>query len=189
MLWQVPASASGNRVVGEAGIDAVDEQARVARLGGVLDRRDELLGEGLPRVLEEDGAAADDVDACGEDACGSPPARRAGGCRPSRCRRRTRGSSPARSSRSVVAVMPVESSSPASSAASLPALESRDTHTPVSSNRGSVMSWVSACRPTLPVPIASDLECHELAPHRSGMGRSRFGKVMPPSTSSVLPVR
>src|SRR4051794_22412901 len=53
--------------------------------------------------------------------------------------------------------MPVELSSPASSAASLPALVSLDTHTPVSSKRGSVMSWVSACRPTLPVPICATL--------------------------------
>src|SRR3954469_14759644 len=53
--------------------------------------------------------------------------------------------------------MPVELSSPASSAASLPPLESLDTHTAVSSKRGSVMSWVSACRPTLPVPICATL--------------------------------
>src|SRR5882757_6956979 len=53
--------------------------------------------------------------------------------------------------------MPVESSSPASTAASLPALDSEDTQTPVSSKRGSVISWVSACLPTLPVPIAATL--------------------------------
>ena len=52
-------------------------------------------------------------------------------------------------------VMPVGLSSPASSAASLPALDSVDTQTPVSSNRWSLM----------------------LFPHRSGICRSRLGNV------------
>src|SRR5882757_10490612 len=60
-------------------------------------------------------------------------------------------------SRSLVAVMPVEISRPASSPASLPALESKDTHTAVSSNRGSIMRWARAWMPTLPVPIAATL--------------------------------
>src|ERR1700755_1472183 len=60
-------------------------------------------------------------------------------------------------SRSLVALMPVEISRPASSPASLPALESEDTHTAVSSNRGSLMSWARAWMPTLPVPMAATL--------------------------------
>ncbi|COZ20049.1 Uncharacterised protein [Mycobacterium tuberculosis] len=54
--------------------------------------------------------------------------------------------------RSVLARTPVESASPASSAASLPALASDDTQTPVSSNSGSAMSARNECTPTLPVP-------------------------------------
>src|SRR5882757_9307395 len=51
--------------------------------------------------------------------------------------------------------MPVGVSSPASSAASLPALASDDTHTPVSSNAGLVISSVNAWPPTLPVPTCA----------------------------------
>ena len=65
------------------------------------------------------------------------------------------GSVASRASRSLVAAMPVEASSPASSPASLPTLASEDTQTPVSSNRGSLIRWLSAIRPTLPVPICA----------------------------------
>src|SRR6185369_18043629 len=51
--------------------------------------------------------------------------------------------------------MPVDPSSPASSAASLPALASDETQTPVSSNRASLIRWTSAGLPTLPVPISA----------------------------------
>ena len=68
MLWQVPANASGSRSLAKPGIDAVDEQARLTRLRGIFDRLHQFVGQHLPRVLEEHRAAADDVDACGEDA-------------------------------------------------------------------------------------------------------------------------
>src|SRR6476661_6465484 len=51
--------------------------------------------------------------------------------------------------------MPVDASSPASSPASLPTLASEDTQTPVSSKRGSLIRWLSAIRPALPVPICA----------------------------------
>src|SRR6201996_9244913 len=55
-------------------------------------------------------------------------------------------------SRSLTAVMPVDTSTPASAPASLPTFFGDETHTPVSSNCGLVMSSVSARRPTFPVP-------------------------------------
>ena len=56
------------QVVGEAGIDAVDEQARIAFPRSIFDRGEQLVWEDLPRVLQEHRAAADDVDAGGQDA-------------------------------------------------------------------------------------------------------------------------
>ncbi len=63
-----PGQRERKQVVGEPGIDAVDEQARLARLRGLFDRLHEFVGQHLPRVLEEHRAAADDVDAGREDA-------------------------------------------------------------------------------------------------------------------------
>ena len=68
MLWQVPASASGSRSLANAGIDAVDEQARITFLRSIFDRREQLLRKHLPRVLQEDRTTADDVDPGGQDA-------------------------------------------------------------------------------------------------------------------------
>ena len=148
----------------------------------------QLGGNDLPRVLQEHRAAADDVDAGGQDApvvlerLGQPVVGHRGVDRAVGLGRQHRVEvGGRRDARRIVKSGKL--------AASLPALASDDTQTPVSSNRESVISWVSAWLPTLPVPICGDANGHGVAPHRSGMGRSRFGKVRPPSTSSVLPVR
>src|SRR6185437_14480626 len=56
-----------------------------------------------------------------------------------------------RASRLSTAAMPVDTSSPASSPASLPTFSGVETHSPVSSNCGLVISSISASRPTFPV--------------------------------------
>ena len=68
MLWQVPARASGSRSLANPGSMPLTKRLDCPVFGGFLDRRDELVGEHLPRVLEEHRAAADDVDSGGQDA-------------------------------------------------------------------------------------------------------------------------
>ena len=68
MLWHVPASASGSRSLAKPGSMPLTKMLDVAGLRGVLDRRDEFVGQHLPRVLQEHRAAADDVDPRGQDA-------------------------------------------------------------------------------------------------------------------------
>ena len=49
MLWQVPASAKGSRSVANPGIDAGDEDARIAFSRSLFDAFDVLVGDHLPR--------------------------------------------------------------------------------------------------------------------------------------------
>ncbi|CAM5743428.1 hypothetical protein MAUB1S_04864 [Mycolicibacterium aubagnense] len=70
-LWQVPIEGEGEKVIGEAGVDAVDKQGRRALLCGIFERRDQLGGQHLPRILQKHRRTADHVDPGRQDTPGS----------------------------------------------------------------------------------------------------------------------
>ena len=184
-LWQVPASASGSRSLAKPGsmplTNRLELPSRAASSIGV----EQLLGQHLPRVLQEDGAAADDVHPGGQDApviverVGQPVvghrgvdrALRAGGQH--RVQVGGRGD-PGRDIKAgklsgVFAGFGIR----------------RHPHA------GELVVRVGdQCSQRVDADVAGadrgDSNSHG---HRSGIGRSRLGKVMPPSTSITLPVR
>jgi hypothetical protein len=182
MLWQVPANASGS------GIDAVDEQARVAGFRGLFDRRDKLVGQDLPRVLKKDGAAADDVDSCSQDL--AIVLERVG--------------------QTVIGHRGVDGALGIGRQHFVEVGGGGDARRIVKSRK---LCGVPACfrlgrdpdagefesrvgdqlgqRVSADVARADlcDFDGHRFTPHRSGMGRSRLGTVSPPSISSIFPVR
>ena len=68
MLWQVPASARGSRSLAKPGSMPLTNRLELPSCAASSDRLEQFLGDDLPRILQEDRAAADDVDPGRQDA-------------------------------------------------------------------------------------------------------------------------